>query len=70
MNIFSSEDFSKLVGEYDPKWLLEIIKLYDIEFATINVMYLESVYEACLTECVDYTWDTNNVTVIYNKTKV
>lgn len=71
MNIFSSKDFTKLVGEYDQSWILEIMNLYNIEFTTINIiMDRECIHEICLSQCEDHAWDTNNVTVIYHQTNL
>ena len=71
MNIFSSTDFTKLVGEYDQDWIIEIIQIYNIEFTTMNIiMDRECIHELCLSECEDHAWDTNNVTVIYHQTNL
>ena len=71
MNIFSSQDFTKLVGEYDQNWVIEILQTYNISFTTLNIiMDRECIHELCLNECEDHAWDTNNVTVIYHQSNI
>ncbi len=68
MKILNCIDFFSKVGVCSSKFIVDVINIYNIGFATIHVnIDREDIAEICLSELEnnDYDWSSDDITVIY-----